>query len=437
MAAPEPHRPGRDHSGRAVVQSGRTKTHCSRQEEIQSTHLTRAAGRRPVWPLFDGGQKMARKRLLTFSSDRRWRKQVSGVMYYFGGGKSKDDLRSYREAEKKYLDFAAQRTRSSPVIVRISTATVLQVAEKYVQHLEERCNRQEISVSYFIRFRSSVNSLAAYLGHDRQFVEVSELDLEAYKTATLRCPVSTVTDRPISPATAKGHLDAVKALYRWAYKTRLIDEQPRNLLDYTSFSLPQPSVRVCTIDEIRRLWAAAPDRTRAFMALALNAGFGQSDVSDLRMREVDLSNGVIEHARVKTGIVTRHKLWSVTADLLSRHRRDGAAPSDRWFVTEEGGPLVWQRLDDARLKKGDAIKNAFWRVQQETEINGARGFYSLRKTAATEIERIDPLVTSMFLGHSPKEMKRFYALRNWDALDRAVIEMGKQCSFLTTNHGES
>jgi hypothetical protein len=47
----------------------------------------------------------------------------------------------------------------------------------------------------------------------------------------------------------------------------------------------------------------------------------------------------------------------------------------------------------------------------------------LRKTSSSEIERIDPLVTAMFLGHSPREMKRFYALRNWDALHRATDQL--------------
>ena len=54
-----------------------------------------------------------------------------------------------------------------------------------------------------------------------------------------------------------------------------------------------------------------------------------------------------------------------------------------------------------------------------------RGFYSLRKTSASEIEIIDSAVTEMFLGHSEKGLKRHYAERDWARLDAAIMKLGK------------
>lgn len=371
---------------------------------------------------------MAKKRILTWrKADKRWMKIVEGRAYYFGSAKSIDDTKAYHEAEQRYLEFVANRQRHAPITVAVSKATVAQIAELYVQHLEARLNRHDLSLSYFIRARTSMRELASALGSTRRFEEIGELDLERYKHRMLMLPPDPRTGVPISIVTAKGRLDSVKALYRWAYITRLVDEQPRNLLDYTKFELPAPDVKVFTVDEVRRLWAAAPDRTKAFISLGLNCGFGQGDIAALRVKEVDLGHGFIEHPRVKTGVAGHHRLWPITAELLARHRDSGAAAGDdRWFISDRGRPLVHEALADGKLKRTDAVKNAFWRIQYHTGINGSRGFYSLRKTSASLIEQIDPLVTSMFLTHSVREMKRHYALRNWTALDAAIIELGRK-----------
>ena len=47
----------------------------------------------------------------------------------------------------------------------------------------------------------------------------------------------------------------------------------------------------------------------------------------------------------------------------------------------------------------------------------------MRKTAASEVETIDPAVTEMFLGHSEKGLKRHYAERDWARLDAAIEQM--------------
>jgi hypothetical protein len=72
----------------------------------------------------------------------------------------------------------------------------------------------------------------------------------------------------------------------------------------------------------------------------------------------------------------------------------------------------------------------FEKLRKKAGLESGKGFYTMRKTAATEIERIDPIVTEMFLGHVERGMKRHYAERNWDRLDAAVMELGL---FLDSN----
>jgi hypothetical protein len=65
-------------------------------------------------------------------------------------------------------------------------------------------------------------------------------------------------------------------------------------------------------------------------------------------------------------------------------------------------------------------------LRQKTGINDGRGFYCLRKTGASLIERIDPQATEMYLSHSEKGMKKNYAHRDWGRLDVALDEMWEQ-----------
>jgi hypothetical protein len=48
---------------------------------------------------------------------------------------------------------------------------------------------------------------------------------------------------------------------------------------------------------------------------------------------------------------------------------------------------------------------------------------TLRKTGATEIEKINPAVTEMYLAHVERGMKRNYAQWNWTALDEALVKL--------------
>jgi integrase len=159
------------------------------------------------------------------------------------------------------------------------------------------------------------------------------------------------------------------------------------------------------------------------MALALNCGMGQKDITDLKVGEIDWAGGYIERTRSKTGVKTKHKLWGKTLELLAEFRTVGAAPDDRFFLNENGLPLLRRRVEDGVFKHCDAIKNAIDRLLLKTGLNGGRGLYCLRKTGASLIETIDPAVTEMYLAHAEQGMKKHYAQRDWARLERALVEM--------------
>lgn len=138
---------------------------------------------------------------------------------------------------------------------------------------------------------------------------------------------------------------------------------------------------------------------------------------------MDWEKGIIDRSRSKTGIRQHHKLWPLTLELMQQELNKDAKGGDRVFVTGFGLPLVHDEIIDGKRRKSDSIRCLFWRIQKKTGINGGRGFYCLRKTAATEIEKIDPLVTEMFLGHAERGMKKHYAERHFELLDEALEKL--------------
>tara|TARA_R110002073_G_scaffold152651_2_gene307252 strand:- start:176009 stop:177136 length:1128 start_codon:yes stop_codon:yes gene_type:complete len=372
------------------------------------------------------------KRVLTKSSDGRWRKQIDGKMRYFGSVDPKSVNRSYKDAELRYLNFLAEREVKQPIEIKVAKLTVEEFGEKYLQNCFTRYERGDISATWFEKIRISVCHFIEYLQTDLPLSKLCEMHLDDYRNHTLALPISTSTNKSISLWTAKSRLDIVKLMIKWGYQMALIETLPRNLDQYSRITIPEPTVNRFSREEIHTLYSAASERTKMFMLLGLNCGMGQADISDLRVGEVAIEESRIVRKRTKTGVHSEFALWPRTVEMLKLHGNLDGEPTDRVFLSKSGHPLVREYFVDDKFKRTDAIRSAFFRLMKKTKLPNHRGFYSLRKTAASEIEAIDPAVTEMFLAHSEKGMKRHYAERDWNRLGSAIMELQK-ASFPSFN----
>ena len=366
---------------------------------------------------------MPAKRILTKSTDMRWRKQIDGKMHYFGSVNPKSVNKSYRAAELRYYEFLAEREVKLPVEIKVAKLTVEDFGEKYLQSCFTRYERGDISATWFEKIRISVCHFVEYLQTDLPLSKLNEMLLDDYRNYTLSLPISAATDKSISPWTAKSRLDIVKLMIKWGYQMALIDTLPRNLDQYSRITIPEPTVNRFSREEINVLYSAASERTKMFMLLGLNCGMGQADISSLRVSEVQMSNKRIVRKRTKTGVHCEFALWPLTVQMLKKHGNLDGEPNDRVFLSKSGHPLVREYFIDDKFKRTDAIRSAFFRLMKKTQLPNHRGFYSFRKTAASEIEAIDPAVTEMFLAHSEKGLKRHYAERDWNRLDSAIKKL--------------
>lgn len=367
----------------------------------------------------------AMKRVLTKSSDGRWRKQIDGKMRYFGSVNPKSVNRSYKDAELRYLNFLEEIQTKQPIEIKVAKLTVEDFGEKYLQSCFTRYERGDISATWFEKIRISVCHFVDYLQTDLSLFKLNEMILDDYRNHVLALPVSAATDKSISPWTAKSRLDIVKLMIKWGYQMALIETLPRNLDGYAKITIPEPTVNRFSREEIHTLYSAASERTKMYMLLALNCGMGQTDISSLRTFEIQMSEKRIVRKRTKTGVHCEFALWPLTVEMLKRHGNLDGEPGARVFLSKSGHPLVREYFIDDKFKRTDAIRSAFFRLMKKTKMPNHRGFYSLRKTAASEIEIIDSAVTEMFLGHSEKGLKRHYAERDWKRLDMAILKMGE------------
>src|SRR5205807_7492 len=113
-------------------------------------------------------------------------------------------------------------------------------------------------------------------------------------------------------------------------------------------------------DEVQRILAAAQPMMRAMVLLALNGGFGNTDVADLPRAVV--AGDFLDYARGKTGIERRVPLWPATLAAvkaaialsekrLQKRRVDGrpvdAAAERLVFITRQGQPYVFDTTSSA------------------------------------------------------------------------------------------
>jgi integrase len=90
----------------------------------------------------------------------------------------------------------------------------------------------------------------------------------------------------------------------------------------------QNGPRMFEAHELRTILARAKPQMRAMILLGINCGFGNSDVSALPQRAVNLETGWIDFPRPKTGIPRRCPLWPETVTAIREALARRVAPKD-------------------------------------------------------------------------------------------------------------
>ena len=70
------------------------------------------------------------------------------------------------------------------------------------------------------------------------------------------------------------------------------------------------------MEQAQELLQNASTQMQAMIWLGLNCGFGCTDCSELKWKNLDLENGRVDFPRGKTGIARNLPLWPETVDAI-------------------------------------------------------------------------------------------------------------------------
>lgn len=224
---------------------------------------------------------------------------------------------------------------------------------------------------------------------------------------------------------------------KWAWKNRYLDDLPRNLDDMkVRNNLTIHAVETIPLDDIHAIYRIAPLRLRVFILLGLNCGYTSIDIAHLSNEVIDYSEGVIDTVRSKTKQFNnrqRHRLWPITIQTIKQCQIDKIANTNGLlFVSSKGMPLVHNTVVNDTIRRTDSVFQS-WRYHIN-KLGFKYAFKLLRKTGASIIETKltesdSKYLTSLYLAHSERGIKRYYTDRDYTALDDTLIRLGEYFNF--------
>jgi integrase len=230
---------------------------------------------------------------------------------------------------------------------------------------------------------------------DHPGVRVVEFSVERFVSWKL-----SLKERGYSAESINHYLGAVRAMFRFAEDTELVERAPRLArVRNESKGLPREKPLYVPL-ELRKLLDGADCQLRAMIMLALNCGFGPKDIHDLTWDHIEGDRVTLP--RSKTGVSQTFILWPETSKLLGEVRRyheqrlaqkrkpeSSAPPSQHIFMTLFG--QTWSR---------DAIAEQFRKLCKKTGVP-CHKFYRLRHCASTAMSLVaSPHVQRKFMRHS-------------------------------------
>jgi integrase len=334
-----------------------------------------------------------------------WAKKIRGRVYYFGprGGTWQEALDEY---EKAVHDLQRGREPMPDLL------TVQQLCDLFLYTKQRAVETGEFSERSFREYLRVGKLIASHFGHNAPVEKLSPADFGRFRSDLAK-------GRSV---TSLANLVRISRMFfRFAETEELI---PGRVRFGTQFSEPSKKakkkhrnetrrrhgLRMFEAEEIRRLLYAADPVWRAMIYLGINCGFGNTDVSQLRIAQV---HPVMHYPRPKTGEDRVNVLWPETLQAVQHAitlRPEPRTPdlTDRVFLTRTG--REWVRSQDY---VNDEIAKRFSVLLTDCGLKRpGLNFYALRHTVVTIGEELaDKPALSLMLGHADASIAAHYRER--------------------------
>ncbi len=243
-----------------------------------------------------------------------------------------------------------------------------------------QAKRGDLSVGRYEKISYFMKTFLGFFGRETDSNTITEAALLEYrKEITGR--LNSGKGGQLSDYSARYLLQFAGRFIRWLWRSRYLQEQPRNIETFATVKVQKRSIKVFTVEQVKALWKACTnDRQRLFIALAINTGVNQADMAKLTPSHLEPPHLVLH--RGKTGVKGCWKMWDVTRRLIDSCKRTGAKnPTDLLFLTRKGMPLVETGFrKNGGTFRNDSVRQVFDDLLDKVGIDGT--FVMLRKTPA-------------------------------------------------------
>lgn len=323
----------------------------------------------------------------------QWRKRFKGKTYYCGPWG--DPLGALREWERIRNEIELgndPKPQDGAVTVDVAVNLFLDSKDAKVQS-------GDLSKATFNQYKLVCSWLKANLGEHRLVESIGPQDFVRLRA---RFPNDWTT------TTIANQIVLVRTILKWVYDAGLIDKPVRYGDNFS-----KPSARRRKLEraskpkkefsaaEIWTLHGKASAEVKAWILLAVNCGYGNSDLS--RLRVSDVQGEWLAVPRGKTGESRKAWLWPETREAITEVLK-GHTGSELLFTNSTGGPLV---SDDG---VSDSVTHAFYALKESCGLQRKGvGFYALRHVFATIAgDTKDQVCVDHIMGHSDATMAGVY-----------------------------
>ena len=369
----------------------------------------------------------------------QWAKKVRGRLRYFGIWADPDaaERRWYAQREDLLAGRPLRPVGPDELLVK-------DICNRFLTRKKAAADAGEITERAFLEYLAACQRFARVTG---SATAVSHLVPEDF------AKVRNDMRKTLGPVRLCVEIQRIRCLFNFGVSQRLITCLP---VYGDGFKKPSRKtlrkhradrgLKMFEAEQVRDLLLKAGPTLRAMILLALNCGYGNTDVGQLERRRLDLKTGWADFPRPKTGVARRCPLWPETVKairkiLKARDRRlkDQADAAEQ---TKETAPIGkrYRRLvfltkygRPWRSRTGNPISEKFGRLVRRLGLHRpGLGFYALRHTFETIAgDTKDQLAVSAIMGHAAKsdDMSAVYRERIDEARLQAVTEYVRKWLF--------
>lgn len=309
-----------------------------------------------------------------------WCKKIRGRVTYFGKVTPSEALSKYEAGRQWY------ESGETPPAYDSEAITLKELANEFLASKEAKVESGELSQRSWDDYKRSCQHVLKHFGDNRAVANLRPIDFQRFRAYLSKGRGLLALSHEIT---------RTRGLLKFAHKMGLIESSVRYGDEFDKPS--KGKLRTIrnevgrqdfTPEEAVKILEATEGQLNAMILLGLNCALGNSDLTRLDCKHLDLVGGWLTYARGKTGAPRRSALWPESIKALTPYvdgRKEG-----RVFTTKYLNP--WS---------ASAITHEFRKVLVALKMTkDQRNFYGLRRTWRTIADQVhDSGACDLVMGH--------------------------------------